>query len=132
MRVHPRRGVRVVIGVLGVAALLAIVGGGRTATASLSSPGVNLAGTWAGKYAGAYSGTFKLHWTQSGSALIGSITLSNPHGKYPISGRVRGSAISFGAVGAGATYTGTVSGKAMSGKYKTAKGPGTWSAHKTS
>jgi hypothetical protein len=46
---------------------------------------------------------------------------------------VRGSTIAFGAVGAGATYTGTVSGTSMSGKYQAAGTTGgTWSAHKTS
>jgi hypothetical protein len=44
---------------------------------------------------------------------------------------VHGSAINFGAVGAGATYTGKVSGKSMSGNYESPKGGGTWSAHKT-
>jgi hypothetical protein len=64
--------------------------------------------------------------------LSGSIALSNPSGKYGISGSVHGSAITFGAVGAGATYTGSVSGKSMSGSYKSPQGGGKWSAHKTS
>ena len=91
-----------------------------------------LAGTWSGRYSGAVSGTFTLRWTQSGSALRGTIKLSNPPGKYPISGTVRGSKISFGAVGVGATYTGTVSGRSMSGRWKSANRGGTWSARKTS
>ena len=91
-----------------------------------------LAGTWSGRYSGAFSGTFTLHWTQSRSILHGSITLSNPHGKYGINGSVHGTAITFGAVGAGATYTGAVSGKSMSGSYKSPRGGGRWSAHKTS
>jgi hypothetical protein len=91
-----------------------------------------LAGTWSGRYSGAFSGTFTLHWTQSGSILRGSIALSNPRGKYGISGSVRGRAIKFGAVGVGATYTGSVSGKSMSGSYKSPQGGGNWSAHKTS
>ncbi len=91
-----------------------------------------LAGTWSGQYSGAFSGTFTRHWTQSGSSLTGSIALSNPRGKYSVSGSVHGGAITFGAVGAGATYTGSVSGTSMSGSYKTPKGGGTWSAHKTS
>jgi hypothetical protein len=45
---------------------------------------------------------------------------------------VRGSAITFGAVGAGATYTGSVNGTSMSGRYKSPQGGGAWSAHKTS
>ncbi len=117
--------------VLSVAVFLAICGTG-TAIAAMSSSKLHLAGTWSGKYSGAYSGTFTLHWTESKSKLSGWISLSNPHGKYGIGGSVDGSAITFGAVGAGATYTGTVSGKSMSGKYKSPGGGGTWSAHKTS
>jgi hypothetical protein len=93
---------------------------------------VPLAGTWSGKYSGAFSGTFTLHWTQSGTTLKGSITLSSPHGTYTINGSVKGSAIKFGAVGAGATYKGSVSGKSMSGTYKSPQGGGSWSAHKGS
>jgi hypothetical protein len=91
----------------------------------------SIAGTWSGQYSGAFSGTFTLTWTQSGSRLSGSITLSNPSGKYGISGSVQGGAIKFGAVGVGATYTGKVSGTSMSGSFKSPQGSGTWSAHKT-
>ena len=58
--------------------------------------------------------------------------LSRPRGKYGVTGSVHGKAITFGAVGAGATYTGSVSGRSMSGSYKSGPGRGTWSAHKTS
>ena len=92
----------------------------------------SLAGTWSGRYNGAFTGTFTLHWTQTKSKLHGTIALSNPQGTYGINGSVNGSAISFGAVGAGATYTGSVSGKSMSGSYKSPRGGGKWSAHKTS
>jgi hypothetical protein len=91
-----------------------------------------LAGTWSGRYTGAVSGTFTLRWAQSGSTLRGTIKLSNPPGTYPISGTVRGSQISFGAVGVGATYSGTVSGRSMSGRWKSANRGGTWNARKTS
>ena len=91
-----------------------------------------LAGTWSGRYSGAVSGTFTLRWTQSGSALRGSIKLSNPPGRYRITGTVHGGKISFGAVGVGATYTGTVSGRSMSGRWKSANRGGIWSARKTS
>jgi len=140
MHAHPLRDrVPLVIRVLSVAALLAVCCSG-TAIAAVSSStsnssttqGTSLAGTWSGQYSGAFSGTFTLHWKQSGSSLHGSIALSNPSGTYPISGSVHGSAIKFGAVGAGATYTGSVSGKSMSGRYKTPQGGGAWSAHKTS
>jgi hypothetical protein len=90
-----------------------------------------LSGTWSGQYSGGYNGTFVLHWTQSGSKLTGTIKLSQPSGTFSINGSVHGSAISFGAVGAGATYTGSVSGKSMSGNYKAAPEGGSWSAKKT-
>jgi hypothetical protein len=122
--------------VLSVTALLAVFCIGTTATAVASSSraarGASLAGTWSGHYSGAVSGTFKLHWTQSNSKLSGTIKLSRPSGTYGISGSVRGKAIKFGAVGVGATYTGKVSGKSMSGTWKSPSGGGTWSARKTS
>jgi hypothetical protein len=93
---------------------------------------VTLAGTWSGQYSGAYSGTFTLHWAQRGSKLIGTITLSSPQGKYGVNGTVSGKTINFGTVGAGASYTGSVSGNTMSGTYKSVPAGGTWSAHKTS
>lgn len=92
----------------------------------------SLAGTWSGTYSGAYSGTFTLKWRRTGTQLSGSIKLSKPSGTYPISGNVNGSKITFGAVGAGATYTGSWSGKSMSGHYSSANRGGSWSAHKIS
>jgi hypothetical protein len=92
---------------------------------------LQLAGKWSGKYGGAFSGTFTLHWTQSGSKLSGSIALSNPSGTYSCNGTVAGSGIKFGAVGVGATYTGTVSGNSMSGTYNSPRGGGSWSASKS-
>jgi hypothetical protein len=89
-----------------------------------------LAGTWSGKYGGAFSGTFQIHW--KGSKLIGSIALSNPRGTYNSTGSVHGGGIKFGAVSAGAAYTGSVSDKSMSGAYRSPQGGGPWSAHKTS
>jgi hypothetical protein len=91
-----------------------------------------LSGTWSGHYSGGYNGTFILHWTQSGSKLTGTIKLSQPSGTFSITGSVHASTISFGAVGAGATYTGSVSGKSMSGKYQALPKGGSWSATKTS
>ena len=92
----------------------------------------SLAGTWSGKYGGAFSGTFRLQWKQTSSNLHGTIALSKPKGSYGITGSVHNGAIKFGAVAVGATYTGTVSGKSMSGSYKTPQGGGSWSAHKVS
>jgi hypothetical protein len=129
MRVRPtRRSVSVVITVLLVGALLGIVYSGAAVAAP--QQGSTLAGTWSGKYSGAFSGTFTLRWTQTGSRLSGSITLSNPHGRYGIGGSVRRNAIKFGAVGVGAKYTGSVSGTSMSGSYTSPQGGGKWSAYK--
>jgi hypothetical protein len=64
--------------------------------------------------------------------LTGTIKLSSA-GKTNINGTVHGSTIRFGTVGTAAiTYSGSVSGKSMSGKYQTPGGGGSWSAHKTS
>jgi hypothetical protein len=128
------------IPVLSLAALLAVCASGTSLAAVTTVPKTKtknhvlvgpLSGAWKGTYSGTFSGTFALHWTQAGSSLRGSITLSRPHGTYPINGRVTRKTIRFGAVGAGATYTGTVSGKSMSGHYMTPQGGGTWSASKT-
>ena len=92
----------------------------------------NLAGTWSGSYKGGYAGTFTIHWRQSRSRLNGTITLSNPHGTYNITGRVNGTGIKFGAVGVGALYSGSVStsGLSMSGHWTSGPASGTWKAHK--
>ena len=128
MHIRPlRRGTPALLWVATVLALCSIT----AASAAASSSSTRLAGTWSGKYSGAYSGTFILRWTQTGSKLRGSIALSRPRGTYPITGSVNGTAITFGTVGVGTTYTGSVSGKSMSGHYKTARGGGTWSARKT-
>ena len=123
--------------VLLVAAVAAVCSSGTALAAAaapqdhFSKPHSKLAGTWSGRYGGAFSGTFTLHWKQTGTRLRGSIALSNPGGTYGISGSVHGRAIKFGAVGVGATYTGSVSGTSMSGTYKSPQGGGTWSAKKT-
>jgi hypothetical protein len=133
-----RRRITAAVSTIWLAGLLVVCGVG-TAVAAVDSSrshssGATLAGKWSGKYSGAFSGTFTLHWKQTGSKLTGSITLSNPKGTYGITGSVRGSAIKFGAVGAGATYTGSLSksGKSMSGSYKSPQGGGSWSARKLS
>jgi hypothetical protein len=104
-----------------------------SASASKVRAADSLSGTWSGKYGGAYHGTFTLHWTQSGSRLSGTIKLSNSSSKPRVTGTVHGSTIRFGTVGSAAiTYSGSVSGKSMSGSYHTQGGGGSWSAHKTS
>lgn len=132
MRRNPRLSAALLsaVAVLGVASVSAAASAANQPHSTKAQP--KLAGTWSGRYGGAFSGTFTLHWKQSGSQLHGSIALSNPPGKYAISGKVHGKAISFGAVDVGATYTGSVSGKSMSGGYKSPQGGGTWSARKTS
>ncbi len=102
------------------------------ATATPSSPStLHLGGTWSGTYSGAFAGKFTLTWKQSPQGgLTGSISLSNPKGKYGITGQVHRGAINFGVVGAGATYTGSATAFKMSGSFMTPRGGGSWSAHK--
>jgi hypothetical protein len=129
---------RLVAIVLGICCSFAIVAAGSS-SASASGSHVraaqsSLTGAWSGNYSGAYHGTFTLQWTQSGSKLSGTIKLSANRGaKVPLKGTVHGNTIRFGTVGSSAiTYSGSVSGKSMSGTYKTPGGGGPWSAHKTS
>ena len=124
-----RHGVGLALPVFAVA-LVAACCGAVGAGAAVTSSQPKLGGTWSGTYSGAYSGTFTLRWRQSGSRLTGSIKLSRPSGTYPITGSVQGSTIRFGAVGAGATYTGSVAGRSMSGRYKSGPRGGAWSAHR--
>jgi hypothetical protein len=101
--------------------------------ASKARAAASLTGTWSGTYGGAYHGSFTLSWKQTGSRLSGTIKLSNPKTTPNITGSVRGGTIRFGTVGSAAiTYSGSVSGKSMSGSYHTPGGGGPWSAHKTS
>lgn len=103
------------------------------APASKARAAASLTGTWSGTYGGAYHGSFTLSWKQTGSRLSGTIKLSNPKTTPNITGSVRGGTIRFGTVGSAAiTYSGSVSGKSMSGSYHTPGGGGPWSAHKTS
>ena len=111
-------------------ALLALAGG---VTAAGSRATLHLSGSWSGKYSGYVSGTFTLTWTQNARGkLTGAIKLSRPAGTYPITGSVTRGRIKFGAVGVGATYTGTASasGLKMSGHWASGPGGGTWSAHR--
>ena len=107
---------------------------GTAAAAGAATSGV--AGAWSGTYGGAYHGTFSLHWTQTGSKLHGSIKISysGQSATTTVTGKMNGSAISFGAVGPTGviSYTGSVTGSSMSGHYTTPGGGGTWSAHKSS
>ena len=96
-----------------------------------------LSGKWSGTYSGAFSGTFKLTWQEVGPKLSGTITISGfSNAATSIHGTVKDNSISFGTVGSQAiTYSGSVSGKSMSGTWKIvaggrAMGSGSWSASK--
>ena len=103
-----------------------------------SADSSGLSGKWRGRYSGAYEGHFVIRWHQSGSRLIGTITLSAPsRGTVPIHGTVQGSTIKFGTVGSeDSTYSGSASGNSMSGTWQIkgpsgAAGGGPWSASKS-
>jgi hypothetical protein len=124
-----------------IALCLALACGGTTITAASASsphhpprpkPKSVLAGKWKGSYSGAVSGHFTIHWKQNGARLQGSISLSNPKGKYGIGGSVHNGKIKFGAVSVGAKYKGTFSGTSMSGTWTSPEGGGSWSASKSS
>ena len=120
---------------LWVAALLALACCGTalaaaSASSSHDSSSSSLAGKWKGHYSGAVSGHFTIRWQQTGMRLHGTITLSNPSGKYGIGGSVRKGKIKFGAVSVGAKYTGSVRRASMSGTWTSPEGGGTWSAMK--
>jgi len=118
---------------LWVAAALALACCGTALAASSSHAATTgLAGKWKGHYGGAYTGHFTISWRKTGSQLHGTITLSNPQGKYNISGSVRDGKIKFGAVSVGAKYKGKVRGTSMSGTWTSPQGGGSWSAHKAS
>ncbi len=121
--------------VTGVVAVAIIVGQLATTAAATNGPLArgSLTGTWSGTYRGAYHGTFTLHWTQSKSRLTGTIKLSSNVGRTNITGTVQGRTIRFGTVGNtnAITYSGSVSGRSMSGTYKAGGAGGSWSAHKT-
>jgi hypothetical protein len=111
-----------------------------TSAPASSSPPVassGLSGNWSGHYSGSSRGDFTLNWSQSGSALSGTIKLEADGSSLPIHGTVEGRSIQFGTVGStGITYKGTVSGNSMSGTYQlidngtTFSGP--WRASKSS
>jgi hypothetical protein len=107
-----------------------------TATPTASSPAASaggpLTGAWSGSYSGPFTGTFNLTWTESSGSLAGTIHLST-EGTLPLTGTVKGSAITFGTVGSTAvTYVGTVSGDTMSGSYVFGGSQhGSWTAHRT-
>ena len=129
----PASRIRPTVAIVTCAIAVAILVGQPALGAELRGASGPLTGSWSGKYGGAYHGTFTLHWTQSGSKLSGTIKLSTERSKLSLNGTVRGSTIRFGTVGSAAiTYTGSVSGKSMSGSYHTPGGGGRWSAHKTS
>ena len=111
------------------------------ATAAPTDQASGLAGTWNGAYESTSTpgstGTFILDWTQTGSALSGtiSVTASQCVSEGTITGTTDGATITFGAVqGAySIAYEGTVSGDSMSGTYTSpscGNAAGTWTADK--
>jgi hypothetical protein len=120
---------------LWIAALLALACCGTALAAATASNShvateLKLGGRWTGQYSGAVSGHFTIIWKQTHSRLHGTITLSNPKGKYDIGGSVKKGKIKFGAVSVGAKYTGKVNGTSMSGTWTSPEGGGSWSATK--
>ncbi len=133
----------------GVAALIAITPG-WSSTSWASAPTTNkvhhatplsisLSGKWSGSYSGAFSGTFSLKWKQSGANLSGTIMISGfKNAPTSIHGTIQGASIRFGTVGSESiTYSGSVSGKSMSGTWKIqaggrSLGGGSWKAAKSS
>lgn len=116
---------------LGIALLVALCSATAAFATTRPSSTLHLGGTWVGSYSGAFAGQFTLKWRQSTTGqLTGSIVLSNPKGKYGITGKVTRGAIHFGVVGAGATYTGSATLLKMSGTYTSPRGGGSWSAHR--
>jgi hypothetical protein len=109
---------------------------GHTATPSKHEP---LSGKWSGHYSGSFSGTFKLAWQQSAQNLSGTIIVSGFNNTpTSIHGTVHGVSIRFGTVGSESiTYSGSVSGKSMSGTWSIqaggrSLGQGSWDASRSS
>ena len=109
-------------------------------TAATAAPS-GLGGIWGGEYVSTSTpgstGTFILDWTQTGSALAGtiSVTASACITEGTITGTTDGTSITFGAVeGAySIAYEGTVSDDTMSGTYSSpscGNAAGTWQAAK--
>ena len=112
-RTSPRRRALRLTAIACLTGALAVSLGGTGATAAVkASSASGLSGSWSGTYGGGYSGTFKLHWTQSAATLRGSIwiTYKGESARTTVTGKLSGTAITFGAVGPVGviTYTGSV------------------------
>jgi hypothetical protein len=119
-----------------------------TTTAAASTPPVPIAspsssglsgqwvGTWANQTPDHSTGALSLTWTQTGSALAGTITIDGTPclSGGSITGTVIGNAIQFGTVSGQVVvnYTGQISGATISGTYETDCGNarGSWTANK--
>jgi hypothetical protein len=112
----------------------------KPTTAATAAP-TGLGGIWGGEYVSTSTpgstGTFILDWTQTGSALSGtiSVTASQCVTEGTITGTTDGATITFGAVEGtyAISYEGTVSGDTMSGTYSSpscGNAAGTWQAAK--
>lgn len=111
------------------------------ATGAPTEAASGLGGIWGGEYVSTSTpgstGTFILDWTQSGSALSGTISVANSEcvSEGTITGTTDGATITFGAVQGtyAIAYEGTVSGDSMSGTYSSpscGNAAGTWQAAK--
>lgn len=109
------------------------------ASAAPSAPnlGGHWTGTWQDTSPDTSAGGFDLNWTQSGTSLSGSITITGTGcmSAATVTGTLTGSKISFGAVSGRVqiTYDGTVSGdlNSMQGTYSApdcGNATGNWSA----
>jgi hypothetical protein len=97
--------------------------------------GSALDGTWNGTWQnGGQSGTFSVAWTQSGSDLNGTLSISVAClDGASVTGTVSGTSIEFGSVKGQCQvdYKGDLSGDQMSGTYDiSGGGSGTWTASK--
>ncbi len=108
--------------------------GGPTPEGDLSGA---WSGTWANSTPDTSAGTFELKWQQNGTTLIGTIVIDGTPclSGGAVTGKLRGSLISFGAVKGQVevNYAGTFSSDTMSGSYATNCGnaQGEWTATKT-
>jgi hypothetical protein len=120
--------------------------GGTTGTESSSTPAspstsggdtsVAVDGKWNGSYqpSGGGSGDFSVTFTQTGSSLDGTLSISVAClDGAKVTGKVNGDSIDFGSVQGQCSvdYKGTISGDQMSGTYGLGQGTaGTWKASK--
>jgi hypothetical protein len=119
-----------------------VAGGSSTGAPAPSTPAATggtaaslLDGTWDGTWRSAgQSGTFSISWTETGSTLDGTLSISVPClDGANITGTVNGGSIQFGSVKGQCQvdYSGSINGDQMSGTYNlSGAAGGTWKATK--